>query len=85
MAYYRVEGTSRVSWSLLVEAASADEATAIARRMAGSQSELRREYALQNVDHHVGRLLAVGVEPSNGGAAHAPREEEAAESGPPYD
>lgn len=84
MAYFRVEGTSRVSWSLLVEAASADEATAIARRMAGSQSELRREYALQNVDHQVGRLLALG-EPSNGGAAQSPREEEAAEWRPPQD
>jgi hypothetical protein len=84
LAYFRVEGTSRVSWSLLVEAASADEATAIARRMAGSQSELRREYALQTVDHQVGRLLALG-EPTNGGSPRSPREREAADSGPPRD
>ena len=68
MAYFRVEGTSRVSWSLLVEAASEDEAVEIARRTAGTQSELRREFALEEVEHHVGRPegLSLGGEPSNG-------------------
>ena len=68
MAYFRGEGTSRVSWSLLVEAASEDEAVEIARRTAGTQSELRREFALEEIDHHVGRPegLSLGEEPSNG-------------------
>jgi hypothetical protein len=66
VAYFRVEGTSRVSWSLLVEAASEDEAVEIARRTAGTQSDLRREFALEEVEHHVGRPEGLGDEPSNG-------------------
>lgn len=68
MAYFRVEGTSRVSWSLLVEAASEDEASAIACRTAGSQGELRREDALQDVHHEVERPVSLDITaPSNGG------------------
>jgi hypothetical protein len=67
VAYFRVEGTSRVRWSLLVEAASEDEASAIARRTAGIQSELRREDALQEVQHQVGPPSSLAVEgPKNG-------------------
>ena len=83
MAYFRVEGTSQVSWSLLVEAASEDEALEIARRTAGSQSELRREFALQEVEHHVGGAvgLSMGEEPSNGRQSLHPAEREPAEAG----
>jgi len=65
LAYFRVEGTSRVHWSLLVEAASEDEAADIARRTAGNQSELRREDALQDVHHQVEQplTLAMGASP----------------------
>jgi hypothetical protein len=59
LAYFRVEGTSRVSWSLLIEAGSEDEALDIARRTADSQSELRREHALRGVRHQVGHALSL--------------------------
>lgn len=59
MPYFRVEGTSQVSWSLLVEAASEAEASEIARRTAGSQGELKREHALLEVRHQVGHALSL--------------------------
>jgi hypothetical protein len=85
LGYFRVEGTSRVSWSLLVEAASEDEATAIACRTAGNQSELRREDALLGVDHRVGRPLSLGLGgPSNGRPLRS-TEGDAAEAKPAND
>jgi hypothetical protein len=83
LAYFRVEGTSRVSWSLLVEAATEDEASAIARRVAGRQSELRREFALQEVEHQVRRPLGLRLdeEPVNGRSSSGTAEREAAETG----
>jgi hypothetical protein len=86
LAYFRVEGTSRVSWSLLVEAASEHEASEIALRTAGRQGELRHEHALREVQHHVGRPLSLVPEgPSNGRPSLDPPGREPAEAGPGND
>jgi hypothetical protein len=53
MADYRVEGTSLVSWSVLVAAGSDREAAEAAVQIAGRLSDLRRDHALRDVHHQI--------------------------------
>jgi hypothetical protein len=53
MPDYRVEGTSLVRWSLLVEAGSESEASAVAVRTAGYLCDLRQDEALRDVRHEI--------------------------------
>jgi hypothetical protein len=53
MADYRVEGTSLVSWSMLVEAGSESEASEAAAQIAGRLIDLRRDHTLRDVRHEV--------------------------------
>lgn len=53
MPDYRVEGTSTLSWSLLVEADSESEASECAVRIAGHLSDLRQGHALRDARHEI--------------------------------
>jgi len=53
MAFYQVEGTSLIRWSLLVEARSESEASDSAVRLAGGGGDLRQGHALLDVRHQV--------------------------------
>jgi hypothetical protein len=53
MADYRVEGTSLVSWSVLVTAGSEREASEAAVQIAGNINDLRRDHALRDVRHQI--------------------------------
>jgi hypothetical protein len=53
MPDYRVEGTSTLSWSLLVEAHSENEASECAVRIAGHLSDLRQGHALRDARHEI--------------------------------
>jgi len=53
MPDYRVEGTSVISWSLLVQASSESEASQCAMRVAGGLSSLRQDHALLDARHEI--------------------------------
>ncbi len=53
MAVYQVEGTSTISWTLLVEGNDDDEASAVAVCVAGYLSDLRRDCAVRDARHQV--------------------------------
>jgi LDH2 family malate/lactate/ureidoglycolate dehydrogenase len=53
MPDYRVEGTSMLIWSLLVEADSESEASEGAVRIAGHLSDLRQGHALRDARHEI--------------------------------
>jgi hypothetical protein len=53
MADYQVEGTSLVSWSVLVAAGSESEASEAAVQIAGRINDLRRGHALRDVHHQI--------------------------------
>ena len=66
MALYQVQGTSPISWSLLISAGSAsEEASQAALRIAGSLGDLRPDQVLRDVRHQlVGsrRLIETSVQ-----------------------
>lgn len=53
MAFYQVDGTSMISWSLLIEANSEGEASESAVQVAGCLRDLRQAHALRDVRHEV--------------------------------
>jgi hypothetical protein len=53
MTFYQVDGTSVLSWSLLVEARNESEAAESAVRIAGYLSDLRQDHALRDAHHQI--------------------------------
>jgi hypothetical protein len=79
MAFYEVEGTSEISWRLLVEGRSESEAAAAAVRVAALLSDLRRERALRGTRHRVVGCRKVVATPARDRRHERPADETAGE------
>ncbi len=64
MAFYQVQGTSTVSWSLLVEGKGETEASAAAVRIVARLADLRRERAVRDSRHEVTDVRRVITTPA---------------------